>query len=1013
MTQIPPQNNSLKDNNGHQIDTHDIKLSDKLSNNLSDNGHTGTHQTFNLSTSTLKTKLGKSLLPLPKLIQSKLAAPQRLPSLFLKWFYNLPIQGKQLLALFTSEVISVVGLAGVGAFLIITGGRAQLINQAKSELAVMDIIYNIKINQMGFGFRGQSDNSAIIKAVQTHAQGKPLTPGLFKEVKDILQQEIQTRRIEYATLVGKDRRIIVNANSDRTAEFFDPNDLVSQVLENPQQIKTSELVSWSEVAQESPFLPAGIVQQNNLLIRYTVTPVRTTDTGAVLGVLVSGDIVNGKLPIVEDTLKSFGGGYSAVYLRQPDGQFLLATALDQGKSTNLAEAQPNVFLPDTPFLNQAVTAQGNPITKRIKIGRQTYTVAAKTLNNFNGKPVALLVRGTSEAQLNFLLTDNLLLQLLVVILALTADILLAILLGRAIAKPIQQLQNLAEQFAQGSRHLRSNLITNDEIGKLARTFNEMAESVTSHEKVIRQEADRTQVIINFAATSIDKSLDLKAFFQEAVEKALNQLNADRVVIYRLNPDGSGYIGFEAVQPGWPKAVENMVEDRIDNKIEDACIPQQLLDGYKHGRVVASNNVFEAGFHRDHEKLMERLQIKANLVTPIVHGEKLYGLLIAHHCTAPHQWQESEIIFLTQLSVQLGNVMERATSLEQMEAARQEAENLAQEQRQLKEDLQKRALELLMEVEPVSKGDLTIRAHVTADELGTIADSYNATIESLRKLVLQVQQATKQVTTTTTQDEAAIRELSTEALRQAEEIANALQKIHDMTVSTRSVAVSASEAEAAVKQAAQTVEAGDAAMNLTVEGFMAIRETVGSTAKKVKRLGESSQKISKVVNLISGFAEQTNMLALNAAIEAARAGEAGRGFAVVADEVRALAHQSAEATAEIEKLVADIQAETNEVAAAMEEGTEQVVVGTKLVDDTRQSLNQITAVTVKINELVKAIAITAVDQTQASESVTETMADVAAIANRTSTEVTQVSNSFKQLLKVAEQLQDSVGKFKVS
>ncbi|NEQ17968.1 MAG: hypothetical protein F6K44_31465 [Moorea sp. SIO3E2] len=235
----------------------------------------------------------------------------------------------------------------------------------------------------------------------------------------------------------------------------------------------------------------------------------------------------------------------------------------------------------------------------------------------------------------------------------------------------------------------------------------------------------------------------------------------------------------------------------------------------------------------------------------------------------------------------------------------------------------------------------------------------------------------------------------------------------MTVSTRSVAASASEAEAAVKQAAQTVEAGDAAMNLTVEGFMAIRETVGSTAKKVKRLGESSQKISKVVNLISGFAEQTNMLALNAAIEAARAGEAGRGFAVVADEVRALAHQSAEATAEIEKLVADIQAETNEVAAAMEEGTEQVVVGTQLVDDTRQSLNQITAVTVKINELVKAIAITAVDQTQASVSVTETMTDVAAIANRTSTEVSQVSNSFKELLTVAEELQDSVGKFKVS
>ncbi|NEP29874.1 methyl-accepting chemotaxis protein, partial [Moorena sp. SIO3I6] len=210
-----------------------------------------------------------------------------------------------------------------------------------------------------------------------------------------------------------------------------------------------------------------------------------------------------------------------------------------------------------------------------------------------------------------------------------------------------------------------------------------------------------------------------------------------------------------------------------------------------------------------------------------------------------------------------------------------------------------------------------------------------------------------------------------------------------------------------------VEAGDTAMNRTVEGFMAIRETVGSTAKKVKRLGESSQKISKVVNLISNFAAQTNLLALNASIEAARAGEEGRGFAVVADEVRALAHQSAEATAEIEKIVAQIQMETNEVVAAMEAGTEQVVGGTKLVDDTRQSLNQITTVMVKINELVEAIASVTVEQTQTSVSVTQTMTNVAAIANHTSIEALQVSHSFKQLLTVAEQLQDSVGKFKVS
>jgi methyl-accepting chemotaxis protein len=203
------------------------------------------------------------------------------------------------------------------------------------------------------------------------------------------------------------------------------------------------------------------------------------------------------------------------------------------------------------------------------------------------------------------------------------------------------------------------------------------------------------------------------------------------------------------------------------------------------------------------------------------------------------------------------------------------------------------------------------------------------------------------------------------------------------------------------------------MNRTVDGILAIRETVAETAKKVKHLGESSQKISTVVNLISTFAAQTNLLALNASIEAARAGEEGRGFAVVADEVRSLARQSAEATNEIEKLVAAIQGETNEVVAAMEAGTEQVVMGTKLVDETRQSLNKITTVSSKISDLVASITQATVVQSQASQAVTQTMTNVAAIAEKTSQEATFVSSSFEQLLKVAKTLETEVGQFKVS
>jgi methyl-accepting chemotaxis protein len=165
------------------------------------------------------------------------------------------------------------------------------------------------------------------------------------------------------------------------------------------------------------------------------------------------------------------------------------------------------------------------------------------------------------------------------------------------------------------------------------------------------------------------------------------------------------------------------------------------------------------------------------------------------------------------------------------------------------------------------------------------------------------------------------------------------------------------------------------MNRTVDGIAAIRETVAETSNKVKQLGESSQKISTIVNLISTFTNQTNLLALNAAVESARAGEEGRGFGFVAKEVRSLANQSAQATHEIEILVREIQSEINAVVAAMKAGTEQVDVGTKLVNEIRQSLNQITSTSTHIHSLVSTIASSTVAQSKASEAVTQTMYNV--------------------------------------
>lgn len=355
---------------------------------------------------------------------------------------------------------------------------------------------------------------------------------------------------------------------------------------------------------------------------------------------------------------------------------------------------------------------------------------------------------------------------------------------------------------------------------------------------------------------------------------------------------------------------------------------------------------------------------------------------------------------------------RAQLEAQKEIARQQQE-AARQQQEAKEFLQNRALELLMEVAPLRQGDLTIRAQVTEDEVGTIADSYNATIGSLRKIVQQVKTAAEQVSSTAGQSQGSVEVLAQDALQQAETIQMALTQIEAMNQSIEQVAQNAQQADQVVQAANQTVSQGDQAMDQTVARIQSIRETVAETAKKVKQLGESSQKISKVVNLIGTFAAQTNLLALNASIEAARAGEEGRGFGVVADEVRSLARQSAQATAEIEQLVSTIQAETLAVVAAMEEGTQQVVMGTQQVEETRQNLHRITQASQQISDLVQSIAQAAAQQAQTSKTVSATMSAVAGVSATTSDRAEQVRAAFEQLTQVAQDLQSSVAQFKLS
>jgi twitching motility protein PilJ len=346
------------------------------------------------------------------------------------------------------------------------------------------------------------------------------------------------------------------------------------------------------------------------------------------------------------------------------------------------------------------------------------------------------------------------------------------------------------------------------------------------------------------------------------------------------------------------------------------------------------------------------------------------------------------------------------------ASNSEAQRKAREMEQAKDELQRQVIRLLDDVEGAARGDLTVKAEVTADVLGAVADSFNLTIDSLRQIVQQVQTAAVQVNNSSTESEAFARRLSSDALRQAEELAVTVNSVQMMTTSIKRVAESARESEEVARTASASALKGGEAVERTVAGILEIRETVAESTRKVKRLAESSQQISQIVSVISQIASRTNLLALNASIEAARAGEAGKGFAIVADEVRQLADRSAKALKEIEHIVLQIQSETGSVMAAMEQGTQQVIQGTKLAEQAKSSLDDIIQVSNRIDALVRSITADTVEQRETSKSVTEVMQSVEIQAQSTSQEAQKVSSSLENLVIVARNLLTYVERFKV-
>jgi twitching motility protein PilJ len=325
--------------------------------------------------------------------------------------------------------------------------------------------------------------------------------------------------------------------------------------------------------------------------------------------------------------------------------------------------------------------------------------------------------------------------------------------------------------------------------------------------------------------------------------------------------------------------------------------------------------------------------------------------------------------------------------------------------------QEAILRLLNEMGNLADGDLTVQASVTEDVTGAIADSINFTIEDCVR-VRGINSATDQVAKATTDAQSISNRLYEASQRQNKEIQQASASVLQMAQSINEVSQTASQSARVAQQSLAAAEKGGQAVHNQIAGMNEIRSQIQDTAKRIKRLGESSLEIGEIVELISDITEQTNVLALNAAIQAASAGEAGRGFTVVAEEVQRLAERSGEATKQIEAIVKTIQADTQDAVAAMEKSTVGVVEGTKLSDAAGQALDEIRKVSRELAELIGGISAQTQKQSASVSDVTRGMQGILKITEETTEGTKQTNVSIGQLSKLAAELRSSVAGFKV-